>query len=153
MYIIIVYLSPPLVSTFYACLTLISRCVPGESKTENCIFDQCLPALTGHLTPVIPSMCIDFHCVLCARATVSILLYISLYPLNVPGMGDVTRKFNRGLRRVAPHGTTQPYFVRLQELHTIHYLSTLCYWTINFTFFKWSLSVQFNSSTPMLGWQ
>ena len=57
--------------------------------------------------------------------------------------GDLTRKFNRGRQRVAPHGTTQAYLVTLQKLHTRHYLCTLCYWTNMFTFFKRWLSIQF----------
>ena len=32
------YRSPPLVSTFCACLTIISLCAPGEWKTGNCIW-------------------------------------------------------------------------------------------------------------------
>ena len=67
------YSSPPLVGTFYACLTIISGCVPGESKTEYCIFDQYLSALSGHWTPGIPFTLIDFRCVF-IRST-------SIYPL------------------------------------------------------------------------
>ena len=33
-------------------------------------------------------------------------------------------------------GTTQPYLVILQELHSGHYLCTLCYWTTMFTVLK-----------------
>ena len=74
------------------------------------------------------------------------ILFLFHYPIMVSKrigntlrgtyLGDLTRKSSRGRQRVAPHGTTQPYLVRLQKLHTRQYLCTLCYRTIMFTFFK-----------------
>ena len=58
MYIFLVYGSPPLASTFYVYLTIISRCVQGQSSTENCIFDQYLSEITGRLYPADERYCV-----------------------------------------------------------------------------------------------
>ena len=220
MYIVIVYHIPALISNFNACLAIISRL--GESKTENCISDQYLPALTGLFDighPIHVSF-LPFR-VACSHNSVYFVVRFSLpdertwvarqawwrhqmetfsallaicagnSPVSgeFPAQRPVTRsfdvffdlcpnkqlskqswgwwfetpsgslwrhskgKFNGGRRHATPHGATQSYLVRLHGLHTRHYWCTLCYWTIIFTVFKWSLSVSFDLPTPMLGWR
>ena len=64
MYIAFVHRNPPLVSTFYACLTIISRCVPGESKTNlpvkhrSAVYHHIVQGAVSIRKTVLPGMAI-----------------------------------------------------------------------------------------------
>ena len=75
----------------------------------------------------------------------------TFHPIPWEYLCDSTGKFNRGWRRVIPHGINQPYLVRWQGLDTLYYPYTVCYWNIMCTFFKWPLSVPFELPMAMLG--
>ena len=121
-YIVVVYRSPPLVSTFYVYLTIITRCVPGESNIQNCIFDQYLPELTAHLIPVIRY---PIQVIFGASGAFCALAHQRIFPCSFPlpeGRTCVTWKFNRGRQRITSHGITQSNLVSLHELHTKYYI-------------------------------
>ena len=145
---VFVYRILPLVSKLYACLTIIARCVPRESRTENCFW----PIFT------CVSKTFDTHkrkstSIACCALAPHCLFRVTFPSIPWTYLGDLKRIFSRGRQRVAPRGTTQPYLEISNEFQTRHYLCTLYYWTIMFTFFKRKLSVQFGLHTPMMGWQ
>ena len=157
MYIVVVFRTPPLVSTFalplWSAPSIYIQQLYHELSRENqtqrsiCLFDQYLPELTGHWHRLSrPSKYTSGA--FCA------LVHQHLFPCTFV-LSDVTRQeFNKSLQRVTHHDMTQPYLVRLQELHTIIYSCTYsCYWSIVFAFSKWSLSAPFDLPMTMLVWR
>ena len=86
---IVVYLRPPLGSTCYACLTIISRCIPGESKIENCIFDQ--KHDIWHRTFNPRKLTSVAWCALAQQC----IFHFTLPPIRWTYLGELKRKFIR----------------------------------------------------------
>ena len=92
----------------YACLTIISRCVLRESRTENCIwpiFTCVRKTFDTHKRKSTSIACCAFAQQCIFRGTFPLVPWTYL--------GDLKIKFSMGRQRVAPHGTTQTYLETL----------------------------------------
>ena len=125
MYIVVVYRSPPFGQHLLCMFNNYITVCPGRIKNWKLYIWPILTRInrtfdTGHPIHV------NWLPLRVSRSRNSVYFVVRL-PLSDERTW-VTRKFNRSRQRVAPHGTTQPYLVRLQEFNTRHYSCTLCYW-------------------------